>query len=45
MKFKVTPLVHVLIYDIGLGAIHVGIFEQGCLSVSAGFPANYVVLR
>ena len=25
MKFKVTPLFHVLIYDIGLGAVHVGI--------------------
>ena len=45
MKFKVTPLVHVLIYDIGLGAVHVGIFRQGRLSFSAGIPANYVVLR
>jgi len=25
MKYKVTPLFHVLIYDIGLGAVHIGI--------------------
>jgi len=25
MKFKVTPLFHVLIYDIGLGVVHIGV--------------------